>query len=432
MTCTRAALAATLLAGSATLLLHSVPAAAQSPLQSLRQNQQGNRAQPQQQRTQVQITGLTREESAAVYPLYQAAQAQDWAAAAGALAAAQAGAQSPAARYLVGQLQFQLARGTQNAAMQGQALDAMLASGGAPAAAVSEILTQQVNLALDANNFAAAETALTRIVEASPGDIVRITQLAQVKARLNKREEAAALLQRAVQLSAASGQPPPEQLLRASLGMSYEGHQAQPAIAQAQALVRAYPTAENWRSALGVYRDLGGLAGSDQIDLYRLMRAAAALGGERDYYEYALAASHGGLPGEAKAVLDEGFNNHVFQQASGDARQMQTAAQARIAEDQASLPRLRTAALAGRSGQAARTTADAYFGYGRYAEAAELYRAALEKGGEDANLINTRLGASLALAGQRPAAEAALHSVTGPRAALAQFWLLWLAGRPAA
>ena len=56
--------------------------------------------------------------------------------------------------------------------------------------------------------------------------------------------------------------------------------------------------------------------------------------------------------------------------------------------------------------------------------------AALQKGGEDANLVNSRLGAALALAGRRPEAEAALRAVTGPRADLAGFWLAWLARRP--
>jgi tetratricopeptide (TPR) repeat protein len=72
--------------------------------------------------------------------------------------------------------------------------------------------------------------------------------------------------------------------------------------------------------------------------------------------------------------------------------------------------------------------ADAFYSYGQYAEAAELYRAALQKGAE-ANLANTRLGAALAMAGQRAGAEAAFREVTGPRAVLAQFWLLWLSTR---
>jgi Flp pilus assembly protein TadD len=79
----------------------------------------------------------------------------------------------------------------------------------------------------------------------------------------------------------------------------------------------------------------------------------------------------------------------------------------------------------------ARTAADALFGYGRYAEAAELYRLALTRIGEDPNLLNSRLGASLAMAGQRAEAEAALRATSGQRAEIAGLWLAWLARRPA-
>jgi len=71
---------------------------------------------------------------------------------------------------------------------------------------------------------------------------------------------------------------------------------------------------------------------------------------------------------------------------------------------------------------------DAYYGYGEYGPAAELYRAALDKG-MDAGVANIRLGAALAMAGQRAPAEAAFRAVTGPRAELAQLWLLWLSRR---
>ncbi len=74
-------------------------------------------------------------------------------------------------------------------------------------------------------------------------------------------------------------------------------------------------------------------------------------------------------------------------------------------------------------------TAEAAYGYGRYAEAAELYRVALTKGGEDANLLNVRIGASLAMAGQRAEAETALRAVTGNRSEIAAIWLAWLARR---
>lgn len=435
MNFTRTALAATSLAGFATLLLQATPAAAQSPLESLRAHQRGNQPehpQPQPQQQQGGLVNLSREENVAVRPLYQAVQAHDWPTATAALPAAQAALQSVPGKYLVGQLMLDLGRGTSDAAMQARAVDAMIASGGAPADVMLQLLAAQAGFLLQANNFAAAEAPLNRLLQLDPANVERITQLAELEIRLGKRNEALTLYRRALQLGEANGGHAPEQIYRQTLALTYEGRMAQPAIEQARALVTAYPTAENWQAALGVYNQLGGLAGSDQLDLYRFMRAAGALRDEHDYFEYAAAVNRGGFPGETKAVIEEGMGRGAFHQATADARQMLTAAQARIAEDQASLPRLRTSAMAAATGQTARTTADAYFGYGRYAEAAELYRAALQKGGEDANLVNLRLGASLALAGQRPAAEAAFHAVTGSRATLAQFWLLWLAGRPAA
>ena len=56
--------------------------------------------------------------------------------------------------------------------------------------------------------------------------------------------------------------------------------------------------------------------------------------------------------------------------------------------------------MAAPTGREARIAGDTFYGYGEYAQAAELYRAALQKGGEDANLLNIRLGASLAGARQ--------------------------------
>ena len=434
MTFTRAALAATLLAGSA---LHLAPAAAQSPLESLRAHQRGSeheQPRPQQQQQQQQgggIVNLSRDENNAVRPLYQAVQAHDWPTATAALPAAQAALQSVPGKYLIGQLMLDIGRGTSDLAMQSRAVDAMIASGGAPPEVLPQLLGVQASFFIDANNIAAAEAPLNRLLQLDPNNVDRITQLGQVELRLGKRNEALTLYRRALQLGEVNGQHAPEQVYRTLLAIAYEGHLAQPAIEQARALVSAYPTPENWQAALGVYSQLSGLGGADQLDLYRFMRAAGALHDEHDYFEYAVAVNHGGFPGETKAVIEEGQSRSVFHQAAAEARQMLTAATARIAEDQASLPRLRTSAMAAPTGQMARTTADAYYGYGRYAEAADLYRAALQKGGEDANLINTRLGASLALAGRRAEAEAAFHAVTGPRATLAQFWLLWLATRPA-
>lgn len=427
MKMSRAVLAASLLAGAATLL----PAIASAQaLNSLRQRQSQNRQQQQQQpqqRSAARIGELSREESAAILPLYQAVQASDWATANGALAAAQAGARTPAARYLVGQLLLQIGRGTNNQQLQAQAVDAMLASGGAPADALPILLETQVDFAIRANNFAAAEAPLTRIIEANPNNVDRILQLAEIKNRLNKADEANALYQRALQLSSANGGTAPEALYRRLLGAAYQARSPQSA-ELARNLVRAYPNPANWHDALVIYAELGNANSALKLDTYRLMRAVGAMTTERDFVDYGEAANDAHAYGEVKAVLEEGLRRNLITTNAGYARERIGVLNGRIAGDRELLAGERAAALRGSDATAPLRLADAYFGYGDYAPAAELYRAALAKGG-DANLLNIRLGAALALAGNRAEAETAFRAVTGPRAELAQLWLLWLSTR---
>ncbi|MEA3017142.1 MAG: hypothetical protein QOI38_1864, partial [Sphingomonadales bacterium] len=112
-------------------------------------------------------------------------------------------------------------------------------------------------------------------------------------------------------------------------------------------------------------------------------------------------------------------------------RELLAAANGRIPADRADLPASQRTALAAATGTSALRTGDAFLGYARYPEAIALYQAALQKGGVDANLVNTRLGIAYALSGQRQLAETTFRAVTGPRADLAAFWMLWLqqAGR---
>ena len=96
------------------------------------------------------------------------------------------------------------------------------------------------------------------------------------------------------------------------------------------------------------------------------------------------------------------------------------------ARDRAEMQQSATAALAGTEAKRALVTGDAFFGYGDYAKAAELYRAALTKTGGDKDLINLHLGMALARAGDKAGASAALNAVAGPRAELAKYWLLYV------
>lgn len=407
---------------------------ASSPPQTSQTQPQGDQqGQGQRQQTHLQITGLGRAESDAIMPTYQAVQRQDWAAASAALPAAQAAATTSAGRYVVGQLQLQIARGTNNTRMMLQAVDAMINSGGAPADQMDALRRARESLSAAATaetDPAAAEAQLTQLLAADPNNVNRMIQLAEIKERLNKHQEAVALFQRAIAANAASGQATPENYYRRALAIAYTARLPQPSVAVSAALLAAYPTHDNWRDTLRVYRDLAGEDRSAELDLFRLMRAAGALTSESEYVNYAEAANRAVVLGEVKAVLDEAFAHNAIQATNAaSVRQLQASAANRMAADRASLA---SESRNPATGQAALRLGDAYYGYGDYAQAAQLYRTALQKGGQDANLVNLRLGEALAMGGQRAEAETAFRAVSGSHQPIAGFWLLWLAHPPQA
>jgi len=348
-----------------------------------------------------------------------------------AIARARAAAQSPQARYAVAYLQFQIAGGRGDQALRGQAIDAMVDSGQATPEEMGALLAAQASRTLAARDMRATDRLLTRITEIQPNNAAALADHAELKAQMGEPGNAAILFARAVALAQAQGRPAPESWYHRGLALAFDARMAPSGIAIGRALVTAYPTPVNWRDALLAYRDLSPPDPALDIDVRRLLRASQGLSGERDYTEYAEMAVAAGLIGEAKAALDDGVARGMVEMTRVPPPVAAAIAARAVTAERGRLAGLRTGAMAvAGTGTQARTAADLHFGHGQYAEAAELYRAALQKGGEDPNLVNSRLGAALALAGRRPEAEIALRAVTGPRADLAGFWLAWLARRP--
>jgi len=444
MTISKAALAATLALGAA-----AAPAFGQAvftrPGTTESQVRAENRA--QQPAAPEREYNLSRAERAALGPVIQAAQAAEapcaatpapapactaaWAAAQTALPAAEAAARGADAKYIVGQLQLQIGLGVQNTQLQAAGVDGMLASGAAPPAQMLALYNNQARFAAEAGDVAKADRALDQVVALSTTDPLAIPRAAQFWTERNNAAHAMEFFNRSVAAAVAAGRPVTPEVRRLQLGMAYRARSPE-TLALSRAYLALAPTAQGWHDALAIYREF--TPGADDrlnLDIYRLMRAAGALTSERDYVEYAQIANSGAMFGEVKTVLEAGFARNAITPANTASQRAQlNAATQRATSDRASLAGERTAALAGTAAVALRV-GDALFSYGEYGQAAELYRASLQKGGQDANLLNIRLGAALALGGQRAEAEAAFRAVTGPRAELAQLWLFWLSSRPA-
>ena len=370
---------------------------------------------------------LSSEFRKAAQPVDAALKAGDNAAATAGLAAADAAATTADDKYVAGQFRLSLANKTNDLPMQARAIDQIVASGSAGATAdMPKLRFYGGQLAYQANNFPKAIQELTEAdrLGYKDGDILIVLADAHFKA--NQIAPGLAAADRAVQAKIAAGQKAPESWYARSASVAYKAKNMTEASRWTREQVRAYPTAQNWRSALIIYRDGGKLDGNVSLDLYRLMRATKSLDGERDYFEYAALASERGLPGEAKAVIDEGMAAGKIPASSRPLAELRTSANGKVAADRASLATSERSAAGAANGRLAANTADAYLAYGDDAKAVGLYRTALTKGGADADAINTRLGIALARSGDKAGARAAFAAVTGPRSEVAKFWMLYL------
>jgi hypothetical protein len=372
---------------------------------------------------------ISKEARPAIAAAQTAIAAGDFATATAQLATAQAAAKTADDSYYIANLKLQIAQKQGDTAATSAAVEAIIASGAAPPDQLKSLYDAQGRLAYQAKDYAKAQTAFAKVAELGTADPEVYLLLADMANRNKQPQQAITYADQAIAAQKATGQPVTEEWYKRRLSIAYDGKLAPQAIQYATEVVQNYPSPENWRNALLIYRDSAKLDSQTDLDLYRLMRATKSLTGERDYYDYASSANDRGLPGEALAVLDLGAQtNNLSAAKAGPLRSEITG---RVAEDKKSLPASATKAKSAADGKMAMNTADAYLGYGEYAKAAELYQVALTKGGVDANMLNTRLGIALALQGQKDAAKTALASVTGPRQQVANFWTIWL-NQPAA
>ena len=358
----------------------------------------------------------------AIVELQNAVKAKDTAAIPGKLAAAQKVAQSPDEKFFVAVNQTQAALDANDLPGIRAGLDAMEASGGAD----NKILVSQyTNLGIkyyEAKQTDQAAAAIEKAVALDANDANAVKMLGSIRDAQGRKAEAITLLQKSLALSKAAGRPPKENDYKFAAKLAYEA-KAPAAADITRAWLADYPNPTNWRDALRIYRDVNALDGEAKIDVMRLARAANALNGEGDYFGYVSELVDYGHFNEAKAVLDEGAAKKAIDPAKTVFRQF--APKLAKAQTRAAIDTSAKAAAAG-TGTAALKAGDALYGVGAYAEAAALYKAAAAKGVSDTNLASLRLGMTLARAGDKAGATAALNAVTGPHSATAKYWLVWL------
>jgi tetratricopeptide (TPR) repeat protein len=187
--------------------------------------------------------------------------------------------------------------------------------------------------------------------------------------------------------------------------------------------VTAYPSADSWRNSIAIYRNMAKPDVEGTLDLLRLMQAAGALASEPDYNLFVSAAADQGNYNEAQAVLDAGIAAKAIDPSGPLFKDTIVALKGK---PKATVADLVVAAKTPANGMALLRIGDRYYGLGDFTKAAEIYRQSMGKPGVDPNIANLHLGMALARAGDKPGSVAALNAVTGPRADVAKYWLLYV------
>jgi Tfp pilus assembly protein PilF len=344
------------------------------------------------------------------------------------LAAAQAKVKTKDDKFVLAQLQLKAAVDANDNAGTIAGLQAVVDSGFLSPA---ETLPHYMNLGklnYNAKAHDQAAAAFEQVLRVDPNNLDATVLLAESRNGQGRTAEAISLIQKAIAAKTATGQKAEESWYKRAVALAFNA-KLPSAPELSRQWVAAYPSAKTWRDAIRIYQTTGQIDDNVLLDTMRLAQATGALAGESDYFRFANALVTKGYAGEAKLVLEQGFAAKSIDKTRGTFSQLYSVATTKSQGDQASLDASAKTALAAASARQAMVTAEAYYGYGEYARAAELFRAALGKDGVDKDLANLRLGMALARAGDKAGAEAALKAAGGSRAEVAKLWLTYLATR---
>ena len=369
---------------------------------------------------------FSKEFRVAAQPLQKAVSAKDFVTAKAALPAALALATTPDDKFYVGLFQYQIAANGKDTPGTIAGAQLMLASGAAPVeqqGSLNYLLGRENYFVKD---YPKAMSYLNESIRLGNKPPELLIMAADISFKQKQYLPGLVFAEQGIAAQKAAGQVVPQDWYERALSASYNAKNGTELVKFGGMLIKAYPTASNWRSTLVLYRDSKQMDGQITLDLYRLMRATKSIAGERDYFDYAAIASERGLPGETKAVVDLAVSSDAKLATSKNLAELRSAAAPKIAADMGGLPASERAAAASPAARPSVGTADAYMSYGQYAKAVPLYRSALTKTGVDADTVNTRLGIALALSGDKEGARAALQAVKGVRAEIAALWMVYL------
>jgi tetratricopeptide (TPR) repeat protein len=404
------------------LLAASAPAAAQMNYGAQATPQQPSTQAGQQAPAEAKKINLSKGAQKAIVDLQTTVNKADYANVPAKIAAAQAVATTADDKYAIGQLQLKAAVAQKDNAAEAAAIDTIANSGFVDGTMTSKLYASLGTTLYNAKQFPQATAAFQRAATLNPNNSEVLGLLGEAKFAQGQKAEAAAEFQHAVQVVMASGQKPDEALLKRGVTVAYDA-KSPLAVQLGREWAAAYPSPDSWRNSIAIYRNMNHPDVEGTLDLLRLMQATSAMTAPGDYALFAEAAAEQSNFNEAKAVLDAGTSSHIVNPSDAQFRDIVSGLKGKPMATEADLE---SAAKMSPSAINLLRIGDRYYGMGNYAKAAEVYRQVLTKPDADKELANLHLGMALARAGDKAGAAAALNAVTGGRADIAKYWLVYV------
>jgi hypothetical protein len=293
------------------------------------------------------------------------------------------------------------------------AYEAMADSPSLPAEKKSNVLTNSVLLAANDQDWAHVIKYGEMLQAMGPLDQKISAPLSVAYYNTGNGAKATALAQSQADAATAAGRAPDQASLDIMARNQIKANDYAGATKTLETLVVNYNDQNDWAELIDIAFMTKGLHDLDALHFYRLRIAADATTAADDYAIMGQVAMNVNYPVEAEGFIEHGMSKGVVK--SGDkASGLLASIRPRATKDKGSIAEFDKEARARKTGDYDLKLAETYYGYGRYADAAEAAQRSISKGGnKDPNDAQLVLGEALAMQGKNAEAQAALSKVGG-------------------
>lgn len=309
-----------------------------------------------------------------------------------------------------------------------KAFDAVIDNGRLPAAEQQKLMEAMAGAYYRAKNYAKTATWTQRYLKGDGDSAQMRTLLIHAYYLGGDYANAAKELNAEIQADDKTGKAPGEERLKLLGGCYAQMNDNAGYVSVLERLVAHYPTKEYWADLLARLQRKPGFSDRLALDVFRLQMATGNLTSADNFMEMTQLALQAGFPGEAKRVVEKGFQSGALGTGPDAERhkRLRDMVNKKVAEDQKALGEGNAQAEAAKNGVALFNIGYNYVANGDAEKGIPMMERGIAKGGlkrpEDDKL---HLGIAYLQTGNKAKAAQVLKTVQGTdgTADLARLWL---------